>query len=70
MQPSTRQILFGCDEPAESELKLCAGLLQMTLRGWSIAGTLAFRVASCSRPARLMKSRERIGTLGLSSVPR
>ncbi len=33
VQPSTREILFGCDEPAESELKLCAGPLLMTLRG-------------------------------------
>lgn len=33
MQPSTREILFGCDEPPEPELTLQAGPLTMLLRG-------------------------------------
>ena len=33
MQPSTREILFGCDEPPEPEMALQAGPLTMLLRG-------------------------------------
>ena len=33
MQPSTREILFGCDEPPEPEIALQAGPLTMLLRG-------------------------------------
>ena len=33
MQPSTREILFGCDEPPEPEINLQAGPLTMLLRG-------------------------------------
>ena len=33
MQPSTREVLFGCDEPPEPELTLQAGPLTMLLRG-------------------------------------
>ncbi len=33
MQPSTREILFGCDEPPEPELTLSAGPLALLLRG-------------------------------------
>ena len=33
MQPSTREILFGCDEPPEPEITLQAGPLSMLLRG-------------------------------------
>jgi hypothetical protein len=38
MQPSSREILFGCDEPAEAELQLQAGPLAMTLRGIRLLG--------------------------------